>query len=100
MRVLLAIAHVFAPASGSPYSARSEAKREIKQQALSRATAHNLERHGHSSWLYATAGRKQPNETRALYSQIGVDLSIQVYAPPAASLAASLPHHPACRCWM
>lgn len=94
MRVLLAIAHVFAPADGSPYSARSEAKREIKREALRRATAHNLERHGHTSWLHATAGRQQPNETRALRSAIGVELFIQVYAPPGASLAGELEAHP------
>jgi hypothetical protein len=94
MRVLLAIGHVYAPDPGSSYSARNESKRKIKQQALRRATAHNLERHGHSSWLHATAGRQQPNETRALHSSIGVDLTIQVYAPPSASLAGELKAHP------
>jgi hypothetical protein len=94
MRVLMAIAHVFSPVSGSPYSARSESKREIKRKALRRATAHNLERHGHQCWLHATTGRGQPNETRALHSSIGIDLTIQIYAPPEASLARELEPHP------
>jgi len=63
-------------------------------QALRRATVHNLERHGHPSWLHATAARQQLNETRALHSSIGVDLTIQAYAPPEASRARELQPHP------
>jgi hypothetical protein len=94
MRVLLTIPHVFAPREGSLYSSQTEAKRTIKTQALHRATLDNLSRHGKAHWIHASLGKAKPVVTRALNTPMGVDLSIQLYTPAEASLAASLPDHP------
>jgi hypothetical protein len=94
MRVLLAIPHVFAPRPGSLYSSQTEAKRTLKQQGLRRATLDNLGRHGQQQWIHASLGKGQPVVTRALSGSLGAELTIQLYTPSAASLAATLPPHP------
>jgi hypothetical protein len=94
MRVLLAIPHVFAPREGSLYSSQTEAKRGVKQQALLEATAGNLGRHGTRHWIHASLGKGRPVVTRALDTSLGVDLTIQLYAPAGANLAATLPADP------
>lgn len=94
MRVLLAIPHVFAPKAGSLYSSQNEAKRQLKQDGLRRATLDNLGRHGPQHWVHASLGKAQPVVTRRLTSQLGAELTIQVYTPSTASLASTLPAHP------
>lgn len=90
MRVLLAIPHVFAPKEGSLYSSQTEAKRELKTQALRHATLNNLARHQCASWIHASLGKAKPVITRELISNCCVDLHIQVYTPSSASLAAEI----------
>jgi hypothetical protein len=87
MRVLLTIPHVFDPKEGSLYSSQTEAKREIKTKALQRATVENLMRHGKRHWIHASLGKSKPVVTRELATTKGVDLSIQIYTPPEATLS-------------
>lgn len=93
MRVLLAIPHVFAPRENSLYSSQTEAKRSIKQRALTQATLGNLERHDPRHFIHASLGKGGPIVTRPLLTSMGVDLSIQLFTPESASLAAALPDH-------
>jgi hypothetical protein len=90
MKVLLTIPHVFAPQEGSLYSSQTEAKRAVKQLALRRATLENLDRHGERHWIHASLGLAKPVVTREQASAMGVDLTIQLYTPPEASLAQDL----------
>ena len=90
MKVLLTIAHVFAPKENSLYSSQTEAKREIKKAALQRATLENLDRHRGRSWIHASLGLAKPVVTREQHTDLGVDLTIQVYTPPKATLAGGL----------
>jgi hypothetical protein len=90
MKVLLTIPHVFAPQEGSLYSSQTEAKRAVKQLALRRATLENLDRHGKRHWIHASLGLAKPVVTREQVSSMGVDLTIQLYTPPKASLAQDL----------
>ena len=94
MRVLLAIPHVFAPREGSLYSSQTEAKRHIKKEALLKATAGNLSRHGSAHWIHASLGKGKPVVTRGLQTSLGVDITIQLYTPSGASLAGDLPDDP------
>jgi hypothetical protein len=91
MRVLLAIPHVFAPKEGSLYSSQTEAKRHTKRAALLQATAGNLSRHGPRHWIHASLGKGKPVVTRALETSLGVELTLQLFAPPGANLAGDLP---------
>ena len=94
MKVLLTIPHVFAPKEGSLYSSQTEAKRAIKQEALRRATIENLNRHSQRHWIHASLGKAKPVVTREQSTSDGVDLTIQLYTPPSASLADTLPMDP------
>ena len=94
MKALLTIPHVFAPKEGSLYSSQTEAKRAVKQEALRRATIENLNRHRQRHWIHASLGKAKPVVTREQSTKDGVDLTIQLYTPPSASLAANLPEHP------
>ena len=91
LRVLITIPHVFAPREGSLYSSQTESKRAIKRAALYQASVGNLSRHNARSWIHASLGFKKPVVTRELRSTICIDLTIQIYTPPEASLAFSLP---------
>ena len=94
MKVLLAIPHVFAPKEGSLYSSQTEAKRGLKQEALLRATIGNLNRHRQRHLIHASLGHNQPVVNRELLSPDGVELTIRLFTPPSASLAAALPEDP------
>lgn len=91
LKVLLAIPHVFSPKEGSLYSSQTEAKRTIKQAALMQATIGNLGRHRIRHWIHASLGKNKPIVTREQKSADGVELTIQLYTPPSASLAETLP---------
>ena len=90
MKVLITIPHVFAPKPGSLYSSQTETKRGLKTQALRRATLENLDRHSTRHWIHASLGLAKPVVTRELTTPMGVELKIQVYTPPEASLADDL----------
>ena len=90
MKVLIAIPHVFFPKQGSLYSSQTEEKRRLKAQALRRSTLENLDRHSERHWIHASLGLARPVVTRELDTQMGVQLDIQVYTPPEASLASEL----------
>ena len=90
MKVLLTIPHIFAPCEGSVYSSQTEAKREVKTQALRNATLGNLSRHRRQHWVHASLGRGKPIVTRALTSNLGVELTIQIYTDPVANLLSNL----------
>ncbi len=94
MKVLLAIPHVFAPQKDSLYSSQTEAKRATKQAALQDATLGNLSRHGSRHWVHASLGKARPVVTRELKTNIGVELTLQLYTPEQASLASELPTDP------
>ena len=94
MKVLLAIPHVFAPKEGSLYSSQTEAKRGLKQEALLKATIGNLNRHRKRHWIHASLGKGQNVVNRELHTETGVDLTIQLYSPPKASLTTGLPDDP------
>lgn len=94
MKVLLAIPHVFAPMEGSLYSSQTEAKRNLKQEALHRTTIENLNRHRHQHWIHASLGKAKPVVTRELNTSDGLDLTIHLFTPPAATLSDSLPVDP------
>lgn len=94
LKVLLTIPHVFAPKEGSLYSSQTASKRPLKQHALQQATLGNLARLGSKNWVHASLGKGQPIVTRSLSSIDGVQLTIQVYTPPEATLAEALPTHP------
>ena len=94
MRVLLTIPHVFAPKEGSLYSSQTEGKRTTKQQGLRQATVGNLDRLGRQHWIHASLGKGKAVVTRQLDCDLGVELTIQVYTPAAASLASNLPKRP------
>jgi hypothetical protein len=91
MRVLLAIPHVFAPKEGSLYSSQTEAKRGLKQEALLNATIGNLNRHGQRHWIHASLGKGRSIVTRELRTDLGAELTIQLYSPKRASLSQQLP---------
>ncbi len=90
MKILITIPHVFAPRKGSLYSSQTEEKRSLKVQALRRATLENLDRHSKRHWIHASLGLAKPVVTREQISAMGVDLTIQLYTPPKASLAQDL----------
>ena len=90
LKVLLCIPHVFAPEEGSLYSSQCAEKRELKQAALHKATIDNLNRHGKRFWIHASLGNQKPVITRELSWDAGIDLRIQIYTPPSASLSAQL----------
>jgi hypothetical protein len=94
MKVLLAVPHVFSPRSDSLYSSQTEAKRLIKQRALDQVTFGNLGRQTINHCIHASLGKGGPIVTRRLQTSMGVELSIQLYMPPAANLASSLADHP------
>ena len=94
MKVLLTIPHVFAPKERSFYSSQTESKRSLKQAALLQATIGNLDRHRKRHWIHASLGKFKPVITRELSSSDGVELTIQLFTPPSASLAESLPDDP------
>ena len=94
MKVLLSIPHVFAPKEGSLYSSQTEAKRELKRDALLKATVGNLNLHRERHWIHASLGKNKPVVNRELTSPDGVELTIRVFTPPSASLADSLPEDP------
>lgn len=94
MKVLLAIPHVFAPKEGSLYSSQTEAKRAVKREALRRATIENLNRHRQRHWIHASLGKAKPVVTREQSTKDGIDLTIQLFTPPNASLASDLPRDP------
>jgi len=81
---------VFAPQEGSLYSSQTEAKRAVKQLALRRATLENLDRHGERHWIHASLGLAKPVITREQSTELGVELTIQMFTPPEASLAMDL----------
>ncbi|MCP9775693.1 hypothetical protein [Cyanobium sp. WAJ14-Wanaka] len=90
MRVLLAIPHVFAPKDGSLYSSQTESKRATKRLALEQATLGNLHRHGGTHWIHASLGKGKAVVTRALATQGGAEITIQLYTPADASLAGEI----------
>lgn len=91
MKVLLSIPHVFSPSKGSVYSSQTEGKREIKRTALHKATIGNLGRHRKRHWVHASLGKSKPIVTRELSCIDGAEITIQLYTPPSASLAHTLP---------
>ena len=90
MRVLLGIPHVFAPKAGSLYSSQTEEKRALKTAALRTATEGNWNRLNHRHWIHASLGLQKPVVTRELQSAMGIDLTIQVFTDPEATLADQL----------
>ena len=94
MKVLLAIPHVFAPKEGSLYSSQTEAKRELKKEALLKATIGNLNRHRQRHWIHASLGKSMPVVNRELSTPDGVELTIRLFTPFDASLADCLPEDP------
>ena len=92
MKVLLCIPHVFAPKEGSLCSSQTEAKRELKQEALIKATIGNLNLHRQRHWIHASLGKNKPVVNRGLTSPDGRAHN-SVYAS-SASLADSLPEDP------
>ena len=94
MKVLLAIPHVFSPKQGSLYSSQTEAKRNLKQEALFLATIGNLNRHRKQHWIHASLGKEQEVVNRELNTEIGVQMSIQLFSPPKDNLAKTLPADP------
>ena len=94
MKVLLCIPHVFAPRKGSLYSSQTEGKRELKREALMKATIGNLNLHRQRHWIHASLGKNKPVVNRELVSPDGVELTIKIFTPPSASLADSLPEDP------
>ena len=97
MKVLITMPHVFAPKEGSLYSSQTEAKREVKTRALAKATLENLNRHGKRHWVHASLGKAKPVVTRELTTELGLELTIQLYTPASATLAANLEPHPGLR---
>jgi len=91
MKVLLTLPHLFAPREGSMYSSQTEAKRPLKTAALRNATIGNHCRHRQRHWIHASLGRGKQVVTRALESEIGIDLTIQIYTDPQANLLSNLP---------
>ena len=94
LKVLLTIPHVFAPKEGSLYSSQTESKRQVKQNALQEATLGNLARFGPQHWVHASLGNRKPVITREMETADGVELTIQLFTPQQASLAAAIPQHP------
>lgn len=94
MKVLLSIPHVFNPQKGSLYSSQTEEKREIKTAALQQATIGNLGRHRKRHWIHASLGKGKPIVTREMSCSDGVEIKIQIYTPPSASLAGKLTKDP------
>lgn len=98
LRVLLTIPHVFAPQAGSLYSSQTASKKSIKQSALHGATLGNLARLGKEHWIHASLGKGKPVVTRDLFTDDGVDLTIELITPKDTSLSESLPNHPSLHC--
>ena len=94
MKVLLAIPHVFSPKEGSLYSSQTASKRHLKEQALLEATIDNLNKHRRSHWIHASLGKGRPVVNRELCTEDGVEMTIQLFTPPCASLADTLPNDP------
>ena len=94
VKILLAIPHVFDPKVGSLYSSQNEAKRNCKQTAVETATIGNLNRHSRHHWIHASLGNRKPVVTREQKTNCGLDITIQLYTPAQASLAASIPRNP------
>tara|TARA_Y100001933_G_scaffold37496_3_gene33048 strand:+ start:187 stop:1059 length:873 start_codon:yes stop_codon:yes gene_type:complete len=90
MNVLLTIPHVFAPKAGSLYSSQTEDKRSVKTAALKTATQENVNRHSPRHYIHASLGLHKPVVTRELQSDMGVNLTIQVFTDPAATLVDQL----------
>lgn len=90
LRVLLTIPHVFAPTSNSLYSSQTAAKRDVKTKALEQATLGNLMRHGKTHYIHASLGTRKPIVTREQFTEMGIDLTIQVYTPSNANLLGQL----------
>lgn len=93
MKVLLVIPHVFSPRKNSLYSSQTEDKRSMKQEALRAATIGNIERHQTYHSIHASLGPRGPIVTRRSESVMGVNLTIQLFTPSAATLAMGLPEH-------
>ena len=53
-----------------------------------------MNRHGKQHWVHASLGNRQPVVTRELKSNYGLDITIQLFTPKAASLAGDLPTDP------
>ena len=94
LKVLLAIPHVFAPKEGSLYSSQTASKKTLKEKALAEATLGNLARHGTDHWIHASRGKGKAVFTRKIKNIDGIDLTIQLYTPPEASLCKILYKHP------
>ncbi len=87
MRILLAIPHVFSPQKQSLYSSQNEGKRATKQLALQQSVLGNLDRHSSRHWIHASLGKNKPVITRELETIDGLEVNIQLYTPPEATLA-------------
>ena len=94
MKVLLAIPHVFAPKEGSLYSSQTGSKRQLKQEALLKATIGNLNHHRKEHWIHASLGKKKEVVNRKLNTETGVELSIQLFSPSRDNLTDTLPQDP------
>ncbi len=86
MKVLLAIPHVFNPKDGSLYSSQTEHKRTTKQKALLKSTIGNIIQHSRQHWIHASLGKGKEVVTRQLEVNNYIELTIQLYTPPSASL--------------
>lgn len=78
MRVLIVIAHVFAPREGSMYSSMNESKRDMKSRAIKEATIGNLERFSMLGYIHASTGKGGKIVTRRIKPKNGVELHIKV----------------------
>ena len=92
MKILLAIPHVFAPKEDSLYSSQTESKRKLKQEALLRTTIGNLNYQRKRHWIHASLGKNREVVNRELSTDLGAEISIQLFSPPRDNLTESLPN--------
>ena len=85
MKVLLGIPHIFDPKASPTYSSQAEEKRALKTEALKAATEGNWNRLERHHWIHASVNEQVV--IRALKTTMGIDLTIQVFTDPGASLA-------------
>ena len=58
MKILIGVAHAFNPQEGSEYSSHNTEKKEIKEEALFKATIGNIIRHSQKQWIHASLGNR------------------------------------------
>ena len=90
LKILITIPHIFSPKEGSVYSSENEEKREIKKEALVRASLGNKARHMQSHWIHASLGHMKKIVTRRLQSKQKIEITIQVYTKTEQNLIENL----------